>query len=254
VIDDPVSSLDGNALAGASAHLWSQLVGKDKSKQVFLLTHNFELFRMWSNQLDRNQNHIQQGVATFELRTKIVEDQSGNFLRQPILISWPDDQKLRERLRSEYHFLFWRAASELVEYRTDPSIVREIEIATVLPNLCRRLLEAFLGFKAPEKMGNLHDQVMDTGSGTVSKAARTRILRFLHAYSHNQEANITAPVARPESVEIVSSVMEFMNKVDHSHFNSMCIAVGVDPARLQAALAVEDDDAVTTDLANAVED
>ena len=30
IVDDPVSSLDGNALAGASAHFWSELVGKGK--------------------------------------------------------------------------------------------------------------------------------------------------------------------------------------------------------------------------------
>jgi wobble nucleotide-excising tRNase len=242
VVDDPVSSLDGNALAGASAHLWSELVGKGRCGQVFLLTHNFELFRMWSNQLDHNQSHIQQVPATFEIRTKVVELSPGNFVRTPILVAWPDDLHLREHLRSEYHYLFWRVAQELVDYRSNPSIDREIEIATILPNACRRLLEGFLGFKAPEKMGNLHYQVMHTGGGTVSRAVRTRILRFVQAYSHNQEANTTVPVGRPEAVEILNAVLEFMKEVDPQHFDGMCEAVGVEKARLAAAVLTEEEE------------
>jgi wobble nucleotide-excising tRNase len=241
VVDDPVSSLDGNALAGASAHLWSELVGKGKCGQVFLLTHNFELFRMWSNQLDHNQSHIQQAPAIFEIRTKVFEIDPGNFVRTPTLVAWPDDVHLREHLRSEYHYLFWRVAQELVDYRSSPSIDREIEIATILPNACRRLLEGFLGFKAPEKMGNLHYQVMQTGGSAVSRAARTRILRFVQAYSHNQEANTTVPVGRPEAVEILNAVLEFMKEVDPQHFDAMCEAVGVEKARLAAAVLTEEE-------------
>jgi len=242
VVDDPVSSLDGNALAGASAHLWSELVGKGKCGQVFLLTHNFELFRMWSNQLDHNQRHFGQEPGTFEIRTRVIKVGAGDFVRVPAFISWPDDRNLRERLRSEYHYLFWRVGQELVDYRADPSIEREIEIATVLPNACRRLLEGFLGFKAPEKMGNLHDQVMSTGGNAANRAVRTRILRFLQAYSHNQEANTTIPVSRPESVEILNAVLEFMRAVDSQHFESMCEAVGIDKAGLAAAVFPDEDE------------
>jgi hypothetical protein len=35
----------------------------------------------------------------------------------------------------------------------------------------------------------------------------------VQAYSHNQEANTTVPVGRPEAVEILNAVLEFMRKV-----------------------------------------
>jgi wobble nucleotide-excising tRNase len=243
VIDDPVSSLDGNALAGASAHLWAELVGQGKCGQVFLLTHNFELFRMWSNQLDHSRDHIKQTCATFEMRTKVMRAKDGKFLRLPTIIPWPTDFNIRKRLRSEYHYLFWRASSELIGFRNDPTVAKEIEISTVLPNVCRRLLEGFLGFKAPAKMGNLHDQVMDTGGDSVSKSVRTRIYRFLQTYSHNQEADTTTPVGRPEATEILNAVLEFMKELDSDHFAAMCEAVDIDRAQLEAAVLpdVEDD-------------
>ncbi|MGD0876235.1 MAG: AAA family ATPase [Acidimicrobiales bacterium] len=234
VIDDPVSSLDGNALVGASAHLWEELVGEGKCRQLFLLTHNFELFRIWSSMLDAR--HIRQDHQTFEIRMMIFRDAGGRFVRRPSLIGWPSDSQLRNRLRSEYHYLFWRVASALVACRSNPTPEGDIEAATVLPNVCRRLLEGFLGFKSPAKVGNLHDQVKDVGDKVVAIPMSTRIYRFIQAYSHNQEADTTRPVGRPEAVEILNTVLEFMREVDRDHFIAMCEAVSIDQSALEAAV------------------
>ncbi len=240
VIDDPVSSLDGNALAGASAHLWSELTGKGKCGQVILLTHNFDLFRMWATSLDYGEQHIGQKYEIYEIRTKIVRDGSGAVVRTPRIIGWPTNKHLRKRLRSEYHYLFWRAAQELINYRNNPTIETEIEIATIFPNVCRRLLEAFLGFKAPDLMGNLHDQVMKTSKGkVVHRPTRSRILRFLQSNSHMQEGDTTRPVGRPESIQILNAVFEFIKEIDRSHFESMCRAVDIAASDLEAAVVQE---------------
>lgn len=36
---------------GISTYIWSEAVAKDHIEQVFLLTHNFELFRQWDIQI-----------------------------------------------------------------------------------------------------------------------------------------------------------------------------------------------------------
>jgi wobble nucleotide-excising tRNase len=229
VIDDPVSSLDGSMLVGASTHLWTRLVGVAKCRQLFLLTHNFELFRMWASHLEHypKSRKVTLTYGVYEMRTGARKNASGKYRRIPVILSWPDDPKVQARLRSEYHYLFWRVSSALRDCLLKPSAESDVEAATVLPNVCRRLLEGFLGFKYPALLGNLHGQIMKASDGTVSEAMRARVLRFAHAYSHNQEADTTAPVARPEAVEMLHVVLEFMKIIDQSHFEAMCEAIGV---------------------------
>jgi len=239
VIDDPVSSLDGNALVGASTHLWTRLVGASKFRRLFLLTHNFELFRMWSLQLGHYNRNRSKGAPKlthqiYEMRCAITKDVHGEFVRVPILMPWPSEQSVQNRLRSEYHYLFWRVSTGLEECGTSPSPEKDIEAATVLPNVCRRLLEGFLGFKYPADLGNLHSQVMKASDGVLPEATRARVLRFVHAYSHNPEADITVSIARPESVAMLTIVLQFMRSVDPEHFAAMCEAVHVDASFLDA--------------------
>jgi wobble nucleotide-excising tRNase len=239
VIDDPVSSLDGSVLVGASTHLWTRLVGAAKCRQLFLLTHNFELFRMWSSHLEHypKSRDFKLTYGIYEIRTGARKSDNGKYRRTPIILSWPDDPRVQARLRSEYHYLFWRASSALRDCVLNPSAQGDVEAATVLPNVCRRLLEGFLGFKYPALLGNLHAQIMKASEGIVSEAMRARVLRFAHAYSHNQEADTTMPIARPEAVEMLHVVLEFMKIIDQNHFDAMCEAVGVDDSFLMQAAA-----------------
>lgn len=230
VVDDPVSSLDDNSIVGASTHLWTRLVGQSKCRQLFLLTHNFELFRMWTSQLDHypQRRDAKLEYRIYEMRCKVQQAGDSTYKRVPILLPWPDDKKVRTRLRSEYHYLFWRVSTAWHDCNADPSPERDIEAATILPNACRRLLEGFLGFKYPDLLGNLHDQIMELADDSVSEAMRARVLRFVHAYSHNESADTTASSARPESVEMLGIVLEFIKTVDERHFEAMCRAVHVD--------------------------
>ena len=82
----------------------------------------------------------------------------------------------------------------------------------------------------------LHDQVKDVGDKVVVIPMSTRIYRFIQAYSHNQEADTTRPVGRPEAVEILNTVLEFMREVDLDHFIAMCEAVSIDRSALEAAV------------------
>lgn len=236
IIDDPVSSLDSNVVTGVSAHLWARLVGGDKCRQLFLFTHSFDLFRAWTNQLDRlHAGTIQAQSITYttqELRIRTKTDNRGNRVREPFFMAWPRDRKLRNRLRSEYHYLFWRAAQTLATCQEEPSPEAEIDAAAILPNVCRRLLEGFLSFKYPQKIGDFRGLVEAAIGSMDESVTRTRLVTYLHHYSHNEEGDISRPVARPESVRILGAVFDLIHRVDPDHYEKMCSALHVEPELL----------------------
>lgn len=223
VIDDPVSSLDQNSLVGASSLLWSRLVGG--CGQLVMLTHNYELFRTWSYQLETAKLG-KKAYELYEIRPSVKIGSDGVIRRAPHLVSWPYDYQMQKRLRSEYHYLFWTVLRSFAENSASPSPEKEAEAAAILPNVCRRMLEAFLAFRYPSGVGSLWQQVRDVPAA-IDKDVRVRVLRFAHTYSHNEEADISQPLGRPETYENVRAVLEFMRSVDQEHFDGMCEAVEI---------------------------
>jgi hypothetical protein len=66
------------------------------------------------------------------------------------------------------------------------------------------------------------------------------MLRFLHAYSHNEEADVSKPAGRPEAVAMLDVVFEFMRSIDSQHVEDMCRAVDIDPAALDGVIEDEE--------------
>lgn len=232
VIDDPVSSLDGGVLVGASAHLWSELVNRHPEHQVIVLTHNFELFRIWSNQLDRAERFRLKSLVQ-EIRMKARSGSNGQPLRTPVFRSLPND-KFRKRIRSQYHYLFWTVARALCECTDEPDMVKEAEAVAVIPNVARKMLEAFLSFKYPDQVGDFEGSVKAAISG-MSDPMRQRVVRFLHHHSHNEEGDIGKGVDPSEAVAVLSSVFELIRYVDENHYLAMCAALNIEPDSLRTA-------------------
>lgn len=254
VIDDPVSSLDENFTIGASSLLWSELVqpsvcscgaplecpcGKKPTRdcgQVFLMTHNFELFRIWSNQLDRLQTSVRKQGRRFkilELQTQGKRVEVGVARRVPVWRDWGSDEDknrkgLRTRLRSEYHYLFWRAASTLISCHEDSTIEHEMDAAIILPNVCRRMLEGFLSFKFPALMGDFRLQMQKAIDSVDDGLTRQRLVTYLHQYSHQERVETTRGVNRPEAVSVLHAVFELIRSQDADHFAAMCSALDLD--------------------------
>ena len=63
-------------------------------------------------------------------------------------------------------------------------------------------------------------------------ATRTRIVTYLHEFSHNEEADISKNVPRPEAARMLATVFELMNEVDGKHFDSMCASLKIDASQL----------------------
>lgn len=207
VIDDPVSSLDSNALFSASAYMKERT--KD-AEQLFVLTHNFALFREvkhWFHNLrgpDKKKDR-------FYMLTPYFADGHRYARLDPL------DRLLREH-ESEYHYLFKKIHEEANKKGS-----RELADFYTFPNLARRLMESFLAFRYPASPNFLAQMQ----SSTFDAAKRTRLYRFLNAYSHRevieeQQHDLTLLAETPQ---ILSDLLDFMAAEDKRHFDEMVKAI-----------------------------
>lgn len=232
VIDDPVSSLDDSILFGVSSFLWAELVGDPFASQVILFTHNFELFRQWIIQLEGAGAHVQGGFTVHEIRMRYRPHRSGTPRRLPQLDPWTDDQRQSRRLRSLYHFLFARVANAVIEATPEVSLAERMDLLALAPNAARKMMEAFLSFRYPEHIGNFHAGMRAALGVVDDHSIRTHVERYLHAYSHNEEGNVSAMVDPSEATVVIRSLFSMMDAVDPDHLASMCRALLIDKSVL----------------------
>jgi len=210
VIDDPVSSLDANALFSAFGYM------KERTKQcgqLFILTHSFSFFRLvknWFHHLpgQRKKKPEDRPARFFLLRSCRHSDGSHTAQLGPL-------DRLLEEHESEYQYLFKRVYDEA--HRSD---VDSLEHHYGLPNVARRLLEAFLAFRFPDLSGDLSPR-LDRVS--FDNAKKTRILRLLNTYSH------TGAISDPEhdlsllaeTQPVLLDLLEMMKALDKEHYDGL---------------------------------
>lgn len=211
VIDDPISSLDANALFCAFGHL------KERTKnagQLFILTHNFSFFRQvrnWFHHLPgQGKKDASQRPARFYMLGG-VSTASGE--RTAVLA--PLDPLL-EQFESEYHYLFSRVYKE--SQRATPAA--SLEEYYPLPNVARRLLESFLAFRYPGSSGDLAKKLERVGFDAKKKV---RVLRFLHTYSHGDRIEEPShdPSLLGETPQVLAELLELIGSEDPHHHSEM---------------------------------
>ncbi|MBN2133646.1 MAG: AAA family ATPase [Sedimentisphaerales bacterium] len=203
VLDDPVSSLDSNAIYSAFGFI------KDRTKlagQLFILTHNFTFFRQVRRWFCWLNKHKKGSAQYYMLDCSVSEGQRCSTIREldPLLRCY----------ESEYHYLFARV------YRTAmarPS--RDLQSYYFIPNIARRLLEGFLAFRVPDATG-VWAQLQRIEYDTSKKE---RILRFLHAYSHSaQIAEDEGDLSiLSETPSILKDLLVFIESLDEKHYSGM---------------------------------
>lgn len=211
VIDDPVSSLDANALFSAFGYM------KERTKacgQLFVLTHNFGFFRQvknWFHHLPKqNSSKVERRPGRFFLLCAAADGQG----KRSAAIGPLDP--LLEQYESEYHYLFRRVYDEAKNGNGVPSL----EHHYAMPNIARRLVESFLAFRYPDCPGDLAKRFerVDFDGGK-----KTRILRLLHTYSH--AGGIAEPEHDPsvlaETRPVLGEVLEMIKSVDPTHYAGM---------------------------------
>ena len=208
VLDDPVSSLDANALYLAFGYIRQRT---QDAGQLFLLTHNFTLFRQvrnWFHHLPgQRKKDINQRPARFYMLDRVIDADPRRTVLKRL-------DPLLERYESEYHYLF------AYVHREAEATHAGLERAYVLPNIARRLLEMFLAFRRPENAGELWQKLKDI---EFDEAKKVRVLRFLHTHSHGD--TIGEPEHDPsvlgEARSVLADVMQLIESQDPEHFKAM---------------------------------
>ena len=208
VLDDPVSSLDANSLFLAFGFI------RDRTRdagQLIVLTHNFSFFREMRNWFKfinpRNEKNAAKLPAHFYMINCTVENEVRNSKIERL-------DPLLENFESDYQYLFACVSRAANSSSTD--------LATnyPLPNIARRLLEAFLAFRQPGVSGNLWQKLQAVD---FNPAKKSQLLRFVHTYSHNDA--ISEPdhdhSHLSESPSVLSSLLELIEKEDPRHYDRM---------------------------------
>jgi len=200
VVDDPISSLDSNAIYSAFGFMKRKLVD---AGQLFVLTHNFTFLRLVKNWLQ----HVPKKESRFFMLRAIPRDGIRSSSIQEM-------DPLLKNFESEYHYLFRR----VVDASALPDNV-PMQDYYELPNLARRLVESFLAFKVPgrESMIQRLDELKYDGPKT------TRISRFLDTYSHapNIAGEQESESLLSEAPSVLRDVLEMLKWSDKHHFERM---------------------------------
>lgn len=251
IIDDPVSSLDSNVSMGISTYIWSSAISvtRDHIGQLFLLTHNFELFRQWDIQLENL--HRGKGMAQifpaamYELRARHVAV-ARRSRRRPVIATWPESLSARRKMRSSYHHAFLLMAEAHHTLQCDDTVEHRLDAQLLFPNLIRRVLESFLAFKQPGKTGDFTAAMRETtamlqcaGYSGDAEALRQQLTRYTHAYSHSETPDTNEVINPDEIAGALVAVFAFMRQLDEGHFVGLCEVVGVQPDALAPPLLEE---------------
>ena len=209
VLDDPVSSLDANALYLAFGFIRERT---QDAAQLFILTHNFTFFRNVRNWFHHLKGQGKSDVSQRPARFYMLNWRFKGGQRSSVLC--PLDPLL-EQYESEYHYLFARIYRE-VHHRSGT----RLEENYVLPNMARRLLEGFLAFRRPQISGELWRKLTTVN---FDEAKKLRILRFVHTHSHSDSIGEPRhdPSLLAEAPSVLQDILDFIKDQDTEHFEAM---------------------------------
>ncbi|MEZ4969423.1 MAG: AAA family ATPase [Flavobacteriaceae bacterium] len=217
-IDDPISSLDGNHIFQINALLKDfiykreedpnnpnkkQWPWKQKCKQLFISTHNYEFFNLLKemptiNGFRYNEKRPDKRVESRYFISRKLNDSE--------IVNLP---KVYDDFKSEYHYLF----KQIFEFSTEsPS-----EKVLIMPNVLRRFLEIYTLAKYPSTE-EVDDRATEIWNNEISK----RICKPFHYFSHfnnidriGQHSELLADISQ-SCKELIKQL-----KKDKTHFKAL---------------------------------
>ncbi|MES5323089.1 ATP-binding protein [Alcaligenes phenolicus] len=209
VIDDPVSSLDTNSLFSAFGFMKARTANV---KQLIILTHSFSFFRQIRNWFDSLNKAGSKKKGESAARFFMLRSMTQDGIRGATLGAM--DGFLTD-YESEYQYLFKQVFKAS---QTEPR--QSLEQYYGMPNIARRLLETFLAYRIPSKSGDLYGK-LNAIEGDI--AVKTRVLRFLHTYSHGDAVAQADhdPTLLTETPAVLREVLSLIQTNDAIHYNEM---------------------------------
>lgn len=202
VIDDPVSSLDSNAIFQACSFIRESI---KEARQIFILTHHFDYFRQVKNWFSHCCHEIDRAYFMTICRVEYGERRSSIVRMDKLLINF----------ESEYHFLF------SILYDFSEKKQRELENLYPMPNVARKFLESFLAFRVPlgSKVTNIYKKLEHINFDSKKKE---RIRSFVETHSHPRYETGVQDFDMSilsETPDIISELLELVKAEDPKHFD-----------------------------------
>ena len=203
-IDDPISSFDSNFIY----HCFSMIsthFNSDKIGQLFISTHNFQLFNLVKRWLAGKKHceffMVENYTEADERKAKIVEL----------------DRTLRD-YESEYQFLFVK----LKEFSEKQDT--EYKDFYTIGNMARRFLDIFVDFKIPYK-GDQRSKLNDLIKGINNKGEKisavntNKVYLLMNALSHNSDPTSTIEHKdKQECKDAIEILLKIVEESDPTHF------------------------------------
>ena len=202
-VDDPISSLDSNHVYAVFALITKRL---SCCRQLFVSTHNSHFFNLFKGQWLGQRGGDHEDSRAYWIFRELGDD----GLNHARIIDLP---LLLRRYKSEYEFVF----SRLYQFASSPSPSQHE--AYTAPNLLRKFLEAYLGFRKPA-VRTWHKK-LDLLFDTAEQGHEIR--RFADDASHlqNLEQSLQQPNFVPSSQRCVCAVLDALKDKDPEHFDSL---------------------------------
>lgn len=213
-LDDPISSLDSNHIYAIYALITKQL---DPCLQIFVSTHNSELYTLLKDRwFIANKQYANRADACAYYTRRSLDSTSHQWHS-----TLEDAPALLRKYKSEYQFVFEQL------HRFSSLQNPTLHEAYTSPNLLRKFLEAYLGFKKPcvskwsDKLDLLFDADVD----------RVEIQKFADDASHLQGLGraLQQPSFISNAQNTVKKVILALKAKDLHHYTSMCTVIGVAP-------------------------
>lgn len=212
-VDDPICSLDSNHIYSVFALIKDRL---EKCGQLFIATHSGELFNLLKDWLFSPREHYANNTKASAYY--VHRDFDANNQWVALLENLPD---LLRKYKSEYLFVF----AQLYAFCNAPNV--SLHEAYTAPNLLRKFLEAYLGFKKPciARWSAKLDLILD------KPEEQHEIQKFADDASHLQE--LSRSLQQPNFIvcaqRSVGMVINGLQNKDPDHFQSLCTVIGAIP-------------------------
>ncbi|WP_075809225.1 AAA family ATPase [Paraclostridium sordellii] len=210
VIDDPISSFDSNKLFNSYAYLKLEC---EKSKQLFILTHNYNYFKLvrgWikNKKIKNSKGKHQPNFNIYKIEPKIMNNTREGFIHN-------GGNMLNQT--TEYDYIFGQVYNYYING------IQEEEIYAC-GNICRKLVESFLSFKFPSQRSNL-EQLLEQAFKGENSITKDSIYRFINMYSHKLtievDDELDDDILISESSNIINEIIEMIKRLDSNHYESM---------------------------------
>jgi wobble nucleotide-excising tRNase len=201
-IDDPICSLDANHIYDVAYLLLDQL---KEAKQLFVSSHNSEFFNTIKKEWAWNNGKFNTGAQGYLMHRK--QDGSSELVSLPPHLA---------KFRSDYHHVFYC----LQKMRSSTSA--DIDSYISCPNLLRRFLEMYLGFRKPSAAS--YETKLDLLIG--DEVARKALARFVGEGSHSQSTLRLLEYADFPSMArgMIDRVLKALEEKDPTHYAALAEA------------------------------